>query len=84
MIEHQRQQEERFRKMIEEEEIRMLRREMVPRAQLMPLFDRPFLPQRSTRPLTIPKEPSFLKKSWRCMESNNFPRLAHQSIKAIK
>lgn len=33
--------------MIEEEEIRMLRKEMVPKAQLMPFFDRPFLPQRS-------------------------------------
>lgn len=32
--------------MMEEEEIKMLRKEMVPRAQLMPLFDRPFFPQR--------------------------------------
>lgn len=32
--------------MIEEEEIRMLRKDMVPRAQLMPYFDKPFLPQR--------------------------------------
>lgn len=31
---------------IEEEEIRMLRKEMIPRAQLMPFFDRPFFPQR--------------------------------------
>lgn len=32
--------------MIEDEEVRMLRKEMVPRAQLMPFFDRPFYPQR--------------------------------------
>ncbi|KAF3580665.1 hypothetical protein DY000_02033911 [Brassica cretica] len=42
----QKKQEERLQKMIEEEEIRMLRKEMVPKAQLMPFFDRPFLPQR--------------------------------------
>ncbi len=30
----------------EQEEIRRMRREMVPRAQLMPYFDRPFIPQR--------------------------------------
>ncbi|XP_048430440.1 protein TPX2 isoform X2 [Pyrus x bretschneideri] len=61
ILEHQRKQEERLQKMIEEEEIRLLRKEMVPRAQLMPLFDRPFIPQRSSRPLTIPREPSFRK-----------------------
>lgn len=32
--------------MIEEEEVRMLRKEMIPRAQLMPFFDKPFFPQR--------------------------------------
>ncbi|PIA63739.1 hypothetical protein AQUCO_00201229v1 [Aquilegia coerulea] len=90
MIEHQRQQEEKFRKLIEEEEIRMLRKEMIPRAQLMPLFDRPFFPQRSTRPLTIPRDPSFHSinsKSWRCMsscDSYSFQRLIHQSSKPIK
>ncbi|KAF3559734.1 hypothetical protein F2Q69_00016300 [Brassica cretica] len=42
----QKKQEERLQKMIEEEEIRTLRKEMVPKAQLMPFFDRPFLPQR--------------------------------------
>jgi len=30
----------------EEEEVKRLRREMVPRAQLMPYFDRPFMPRR--------------------------------------
>ncbi|XP_057807214.1 microtubule-destabilizing protein 60-like isoform X2 [Salvia miltiorrhiza] len=59
MIEQHKKQVEKVLKVIEEEEVRMLRREMVPRAQLMPLFDKPFSPQRSTRPLTVPREPSF-------------------------
>ncbi|KAM7523893.1 hypothetical protein LguiA_013795 [Lonicera macranthoides] len=56
LVEQQKKQVEKLHKMIEEEEVRMMRKEMIPRAQLMPLFDRPFLPQRSTRPLTVPKE----------------------------
>lgn len=32
--------------MIEEEEVKMLRKEMVPKAQLMPRFNKPFHPQR--------------------------------------
>ncbi|KAG6385801.1 hypothetical protein SASPL_154682 [Salvia splendens] len=59
IIEQHKKQVEKVLKVIEEEEVRMLRREMVPRAQLMPLFDKPFSPQRSTRPLTVPREPSF-------------------------
>ncbi|KAG8383688.1 hypothetical protein BUALT_Bualt04G0040000 [Buddleja alternifolia] len=59
IIEQHKKQVQKVLKMIEEEEVRMLRKEMIPRAQLMPLFDRPFLPQRSTRPLTIPREPNF-------------------------
>ncbi|CAN8276082.1 unnamed protein product [Cochlearia groenlandica] len=69
---HQKQ-EERSQKMIKEEEIRMLRKEMVPKAQLMPFFDRPFLPQRSSRPLTMPKEPSFGNVNstcWSCVFNN--------------
>ncbi|KAK6917322.1 TPX2, C-terminal [Dillenia turbinata] len=46
LIERQRKLEEKIQKIIEEEEVRMLRKEMIPRAQLMPLFDRPFFPQR--------------------------------------
>ncbi|KAM5558257.1 microtubule-destabilizing protein 60 [Rosa sericea] len=60
ILEQRRKQEEMLHKMIEEEEIRLLRKEMIPRAQLMPFFDRPFIPQRSSRPLTIPKEPSMM------------------------
>ncbi|KAI3462206.1 hypothetical protein Pfo_018869 [Paulownia fortunei] len=59
IIEQHKKQVEKVLKVMEEEEVRMLRREMIPRAQLMPLFDKPFLPQRSTRPLTVPREPSF-------------------------
>ncbi|KAF8100490.1 hypothetical protein N665_0223s0017 [Sinapis alba] len=69
----QKKQEEKLQKMIEEEEIRMLRKEMVPKAQLMPFFDRPFLPQRSSRPLTMPKEPSFGNVNstcWTCVFNN--------------
>ncbi|XP_033139016.1 uncharacterized protein LOC117133676 isoform X2 [Brassica rapa] len=68
-------QEEKLQKMIEEEEIRMLRKEMVPKAQLMPFFDRPFLPQRSSRPLTMPKEPSFGNVNstcWTCVFNNQY------------
>ncbi|PRQ45343.1 hypothetical protein RchiOBHm_Chr3g0490251 [Rosa chinensis] len=63
ILEQRRKQEE----MLHKEEIRLLRKEMIPRAQLMPFFDRPFIPQRSSRPLTIPKEPSF-----RMMSSKSF------------
>ncbi|XP_058091395.1 uncharacterized protein LOC131237575 isoform X2 [Magnolia sinica] len=44
-LEYQQKQLEKMKKIIEEEEIKTLRKEMVPRAQLMPLFDRPFFPQ---------------------------------------
>ncbi|KAL6223608.1 hypothetical protein ACLB2K_006991 [Fragaria x ananassa] len=66
ILEQRRKQEEMLHKMIEEEEIRLLRKEMIPRAQLMPFFDRPFVPQRSSKPLTIPKEPSFRVMSSKC------------------
>ncbi|CAI0627036.1 unnamed protein product [Linum tenue] len=63
--EHEKRQLEKLQKMIEEEEVKSLRKKMVPRAQLMPFFDRPFFPQRSNRALTMPKEPSL--KSGKCM-----------------
>ncbi|XP_066399231.1 microtubule-destabilizing protein 60-like [Miscanthus floridulus] len=53
--------EEKLGQLMEEREIKLMRKEMVPKAQLMPAFDKPFHPQRSTRPLTVPKEPSFLR-----------------------
>ncbi|XP_042490019.1 uncharacterized protein LOC122069983 isoform X2 [Macadamia integrifolia] len=73
ILEQQKQLEERVQKMIEEEEVRTLRKEMIPRSQLMPFIDRSFFSQRPTRPLTVPKDPSFHipnRKCWSCLSSN--------------
>ncbi|CAN1852723.1 Microtubule-destabilizing protein 60 [Linum perenne] len=43
----------------EEEEVRRLRKELIPKAQPLPYFDRPFIPRRSMKQPTIPKEPRF-------------------------
>ncbi|TVU47951.1 hypothetical protein EJB05_07569 [Eragrostis curvula] len=52
--------EREWQKELEEEErIRQLRKELVPKAQPMPYFDRPFVPKRSSKPATIPVEPKF-------------------------
>ncbi|KAK1352365.1 TPX2 domain-containing protein [Heracleum sosnowskyi] len=59
LIEQYRMEMERQLKLEEEEEIRRLRKELVPKAQPMPYFDRPFIPRRSEKPPTIPKEPRF-------------------------
>ncbi|KAK9116528.1 hypothetical protein Sjap_015475 [Stephania japonica] len=73
-IEQYRMEKERQQKLEEEEEIKRLRKELVPRAQPMPYFDRPFIPQRSSRNLTIPKEPKFHNhpqhKKIKCMPWN--------------
>ncbi|KAL3813451.1 hypothetical protein ACJIZ3_014719 [Penstemon smallii] len=58
-IEQYRMERERQQKLEEEEEIRRLRKELVPKAQPMPYFDRPFIPRRSMKHPTIPKEPKF-------------------------
>ncbi|GJU72525.1 TPX2 protein [Tanacetum coccineum] len=50
---------ERQQKLEEEEELRRLRKELVPKAQPMPYFDRPFVPKRSEKQPTMPKEPKF-------------------------
>ncbi|KAG1346999.1 protein TPX2 [Cocos nucifera] len=79
--------EEKLLKVIEEEEIRIMRKEMVPKAQLMPIFDRPFLPQRSTRPLTVPREPSFhflKQKSCSSGEPYKIHQHVNQNMKAVK
>ncbi|KAG9152538.1 hypothetical protein Leryth_021040 [Lithospermum erythrorhizon] len=47
IMDQQKKQVEKLQKMIEKEEVRMLRKQMIPRAQLMPIFDKPFCPQRS-------------------------------------
>ncbi|XP_039035804.1 protein TPX2 isoform X2 [Hibiscus syriacus] len=80
LSEVQKRQVEKVQKMIEDEEIRSLRKEMVPKAQLMPFFDRPFFPQRSNRPLTIPREPSFRSvnsKCWSCISENELYYFQH-------
>ncbi|KAH6791206.1 hypothetical protein C2S51_006212 [Perilla frutescens var. frutescens] len=59
LIEQYRMERERQQKLAEEEEIRRLRKELVPKAQPMPYFDRPFIPRRSEKNPTVPKEPKF-------------------------
>ncbi|KAH7850796.1 hypothetical protein Vadar_003151 [Vaccinium darrowii] len=59
IIEQYKMERERQQKLAEEEEIRRLRKELVPRAQPMPYFDRPFVPRRSLKHPTLPKEPKF-------------------------
>ncbi|KAI3462893.1 hypothetical protein Pfo_019556 [Paulownia fortunei] len=59
LIEQYRMERERQQKLAEEEEIRRLRKELVPKAQPMPYFDRPFIPRRSMKHPTVPKEPKF-------------------------
>nr|GEW85377.1 protein WVD2-like 4 [Tanacetum cinerariifolium] len=56
--EHYKLEREKQQK-LEEEELRRLRKELVPKAQPMPYFDRPFVPKRSEKQPTMPKEPKF-------------------------
>ncbi|KAF2299336.1 hypothetical protein GH714_031625 [Hevea brasiliensis] len=46
LIEQYKMERERQQKMVEEEELRRLRKELVPKAQPLPYFDRPFIPRR--------------------------------------
>ncbi|KAF5725398.1 caldesmon isoform X1 [Tripterygium wilfordii] len=59
LIERYKMERERQQKLAEEEEIRRLRKELVPKAQPMPYFDRPFAPRRSLKHPTIPRDPKF-------------------------
>ncbi|KAK8672682.1 hypothetical protein V6N13_111046 [Hibiscus sabdariffa] len=59
LIEQYKMERARQDKMAEEEEIKRFRKELVPKAQPMPFFDRPFLPRRSSKNPTIPREPQF-------------------------
>ncbi|OMO73256.1 TPX2 protein family [Corchorus capsularis] len=59
LMEQYKMERERQQKMAEEEEIKRLRKELVPKAQPMPYFDRPFIPRRSSKHPTIPREPKF-------------------------
>ncbi|CAJ2640657.1 unnamed protein product [Trifolium pratense] len=84
LMELRKRQEEKLMKMIEEEEIRLLRKEMVPRAQLMPYFDKPFSPQRSNR--TVARESCIhmlTSKCWSCTSGNGFYNMhqcGHQAL----
>ncbi|XP_047083837.1 translation initiation factor IF-2-like [Lolium rigidum] len=77
---------EQQEKLEEEEMIRQLRKELVPKAQPMPYFDRPFVPKRSTKGITIPKEPNFHLRPerlscyyrQRCMVNGKLKTSAHQ------
>ncbi|XP_034575853.1 microtubule-destabilizing protein 60 isoform X2 [Setaria viridis] len=56
----QRMEWERQQELEEQERIRQLRRtDLIPKAQPMPCFERPFIPKRSAKPATIPMEPKF-------------------------
>ncbi|GAU19838.1 hypothetical protein TSUD_170640 [Trifolium subterraneum] len=70
LIEQYKLEKERQQKLAEEEEIKRLRKELVPKAQPMPYFDRPFIPRRSMKCPTLPKEPKFHKKA-KCSSSSS-------------
>ncbi|XP_071711065.1 microtubule-destabilizing protein 60-like isoform X2 [Rutidosis leptorrhynchoides] len=61
-IEEYKLERERQQKLEEEEELRRLRKELVPKAQPMPYFDRPFIPRRkatyNTKRAKVPQPPS--------------------------
>ncbi|XP_039009791.1 protein TPX2-like isoform X2 [Hibiscus syriacus] len=59
LIEQYKMERARQDKMAEEEEIKRLRKELVPKAQPLPFFDKPFLPRRSSKNPTISREPNF-------------------------
>ncbi|XVE83698.1 hypothetical protein DITRI_Ditri16bG0107500 [Diplodiscus trichospermus] len=59
LIEQYKMERERQQKMVEEEEIKRLRKVLIPKAQPLPYFDRPFIPRRSSKNPTIPREPKF-------------------------
>ncbi|CAL0314731.1 unnamed protein product [Lupinus luteus] len=59
LIEQYKLERERQKKLEEEEEVKRLRKELIPKAQPMPFFDRPFIPRRSVKNPTIPQEPKF-------------------------
>ncbi|RDX60549.1 Protein TPX2, partial [Mucuna pruriens] len=59
LLEQYKSERERQQKLAEEEEVRRLRKELIPKAQPMPYFDRPFIPRRSIKSPTVPREPKF-------------------------
>ncbi|EOA20490.1 hypothetical protein CARUB_v10000802mg [Capsella rubella] len=74
-IEQYKVERERQQKLAEEEEIKRLRKELVPKAQPMPYFDRPFIPRRSSKHPTAPRDPKFhipQHKKIRCCSSSSW------------
>uniref|UniRef100_A0A2N9H076 TPX2 C-terminal domain-containing protein n=1 Tax=Fagus sylvatica TaxID=28930 RepID=A0A2N9H076_FAGSY len=75
-------EKERQQKLAEEEEIRRLRKELVPKAQPMPYFDRPFIPRRSMKHPTVPRDPKFHipqhKKIKCCLSWNDISTYTYQ------
>ncbi|KAG0554725.1 hypothetical protein KC19_12G114100 [Ceratodon purpureus] len=63
MYKHYREEYEAARKAEEEKFIKAMRREMVVLARPVPKFDRPFIPQRSTKEPTRPVSPKFNLKT---------------------
>ncbi|KAG8659609.1 uncharacterized protein LOC110608704 [Manihot esculenta] len=82
LIEQYKMERERQQKIAQEEEISRLRKELVPKAQPMPYFDRPFIPRRSTKHPTVPKEPKFHipqhKKIKCCLSWNDLSTFTYQ------
>ncbi|KGN52502.1 uncharacterized protein LOC101204950 [Cucumis sativus] len=82
VIEQYKMEREKQEKMAEEEELKRLRKELVPKAQPMPYFDRPFIPRRSGKLPTIPKEPKFhipqQKKIKSCLSWNDMSQYTFQ------
>ncbi|KAK6913329.1 TPX2, C-terminal, partial [Dillenia turbinata] len=87
LIEQYRMEKERQQKLAEEEEVRRLRKELIPKAQPMPYFDRPFIPRRSSKQPTIPKEPKFHiphHKKLKCLSWNDLFYYPHQHQQEVK
>ncbi|GLT54851.1 hypothetical protein SLA2020_280140 [Shorea laevis] len=82
LFEQYKMERDRQQKLAEEEEIRRLRKELVPKAQPMPYFDRPFIPRRSMKHPTVPKDPKFhipqQKKIKCCLSWNDISTYTYQ------
>ncbi|GJW04685.1 WVD2-like protein 4 [Tanacetum coccineum] len=59
VAEHYKLEREKQQKLEEEGELRRLRKELVPKSQPMPYFNRPFVPKRSEKQPTMPKDLKF-------------------------
>ncbi|KAL6592444.1 hypothetical protein ACP70R_006620 [Stipagrostis hirtigluma subsp. patula] len=74
--------EEKLAQLMEEREIKMLRKEMVPKAQLMPAFDKPFHPQSVDKAADSTKRAQFpeaeMLHRWRVPSPFLLQRQGHQ------